>query len=104
MGVRELKHAALLQEWSGKIAECRSSGKSVKEWCATQGIATKTYYYWEKRFVTEASQRLALPTAQPGSLAQVNPDILDSNRSEALATGITIRHGRSLITLPQGVA
>ena len=27
MGVRELKHEALLREWSGRIAECRNSGK-----------------------------------------------------------------------------
>ena len=30
MGVKELKHAAKLQEWSGRIADCRSSGMSVK--------------------------------------------------------------------------
>ncbi len=29
-GVQAMKHAALLQEWSSKIAECRSSGMSVK--------------------------------------------------------------------------
>ena len=31
MGVQAMKHAALLQEWSSKIAECRSSGMSVKD-------------------------------------------------------------------------
>ena len=34
MGVQAMKHAALLQEWSTKIAECRSSGMSVRAWCA----------------------------------------------------------------------
>ena len=29
MGVKELKHAAKLQEWSGRIADCRSSGGYV---------------------------------------------------------------------------
>ena len=29
MGVQAMKHAALLQAWSGRIAECRSSGKTV---------------------------------------------------------------------------
>lgn len=29
MGVRAMKHAALLREWSARIAECRSSGMSV---------------------------------------------------------------------------
>ena len=38
MGVQAMKHAALLQEWSSKIAEYRSSGMSVRAWCAEQGI------------------------------------------------------------------
>ena len=104
MGVRELKHAALLQEWSGRIAECRSSGKSVKEWCAAQGIVTKTYYYWEKQFVTEMSRQQGLASTGSESLIRVDPDILSSGRTEAMDSGISIRHGRSIITLPQGVA
>ena len=38
MGVQAMKHAALLQEWSGRIAKCRSSKMSVKAWCSEQGI------------------------------------------------------------------
>ena len=102
MGVRELKHAALLQEWSGRIAECRSSGKSVKEWCAAQGIVTKTYYYWEKQFVTEMSRQQGLPPAGSGSLVQVNPGIISGGETDGVACGITIRHGRSMISLPAG--
>ena len=51
-GVQELKLAARMQEWSARIAECRSSGMSVRAWCKEQGIAIQTYYHWEKRFVT----------------------------------------------------
>ena len=60
-GVQELKLAARMHEWSGRIAECRSSGMSVRAWCKEQGIAIQTYYHWEKRFVTEATQQLSLP-------------------------------------------
>lgn len=103
MGVRELKHGAKLQEWSARITECRSSGKRVKEWCAAQGINAKTYYYWEKQFVTEASQQLALPKPeQSATLMRVNPDILSDAGTEIIASGITIRHGESFITLPGG--
>ena len=77
MGVQELKHAAQLREWSARIAECRGSGMSVREWCKARGIITKTYYYWEKQFVTEASQQLVLPgPAQSVSLIQVNPETI----------------------------
>lgn len=37
MGVQAIKHAALLRAWSGRIAECRSSGKTVKAWCEAEG-------------------------------------------------------------------
>ena len=103
MGVQAMKHAALLQEWSSKIAECRSSGMSVKAWCNEKGIPIKTYYYWEKRFVTEATQQLSLsaPT-QAGMLMRVNPDAMPSGDVDAIGSGITIRHGESVITLPAG--
>ena len=103
MGVQAMKHAALLQEWSSKIAECRSSGMSVKAWCAEQEIPIKKYYHWEKRFVTEATQQLSLPApTQAGMLMRVNPDTLLSGDVNAIGSGITIRHGESVITLPAG--
>ncbi len=101
MGVQAMKHAALLQEWSTKIAECRSSGMTVKTWCAERGIPIKTYYYWEKRFVTEATQHLSLPApTQAGMLMRINPETMPGD--EMGTTGITIRHGESVITLPAG--
>ena len=62
-GVQELKLAARMREWSTRIAECRSSGMSVQAWCKERGIAIQTYYRWEKRFITEATQQLSLPAA-----------------------------------------
>ena len=103
MGVQAMKHAALLQEWSVRIAECRSSGMGVKAWCKSQGIAATTYYHWEKRFVTEATQHLSLPApAQAGMLMRVNPEALPSGDVNTIGTGISIRHGESIITLPAG--
>ena len=103
MGVQAIRHAALLQEWSTKIAECRTSGMSVKAWCAEQEIPIKKYYYWEKRFVTEATQHLSLPApAQAGMLMRVNPEALPSEDMNSIGTGISIRHGESVITLPAG--
>ena len=103
VSVQELKHAARLQEWSARVAECRSSGISVKAWCAEQGIALKTYYNWEKQIVKAATQQYALPApAQTGLLMQVNPDTMPSDEMGTIETGIIIRHGESVITLPSG--
>ena len=34
-----------LAVWTQRIADCRSSGKSVKHWCQENDISEKTYYY-----------------------------------------------------------
>ena len=103
MGVQAIKHEALLQAWSSRITECRTSGKTVKAWCEAEGVSIKTYYYWEKRIVAEANQQANLPATTQGSiLMRVNPETLsdgDTGRSEAY---FTIRHGDSAIILPAG--
>ena len=100
-GVQELKLAARMQEWSARIAECRGGGMSVRAWCKEQGIAIQTYYHWEKRFVTEATQQLSLPApTQAGMFMRVNPDALPGEAANSIDSGITIRHGESIIMLP----
>ena len=47
MEVQAIKHEALLQEWTARFAECRSSGMTVRAWCEAQGLSIKTYYYWD---------------------------------------------------------
>ena len=104
-GVQELKHAAKVQEWSARVAECRSSGIGVKAWCREHGIALKTYYNWERQIVKEATRQYALPApTQGGLLMQVNPDTMPSGETVAIGSGITIRHGESIISLPAGIS
>ena len=102
-GVQELKHAAKVQEWSARVAECRSSGIGVKAWCREHGIALKTYYNWEREIVREATQQYALPApAQGDMLIRVNPDAMPGGGTVAIESDITIRHGESIITMPVG--
>ena len=104
-GVQELKHAAKVQEWSARVAECRSSGIGVKAWCREHGIALKTYYNWERQIVKEVARQYALPApTQGGVLMQVNPDTMPSGESVAVRSDITIRHGESIISLPAGIS
>ena len=101
--VQELKLAARMQEWSVRIAECRSSGMSVRAWCAEQGISVQTYYRWEKRFIEKATQHLNLPApAQAGMLMRINPEIMPGDEMGTVGSCITIRHGESVISLPAG--
>ena len=102
-GVQELKHAAKVQEWSARVAECRSSGIGVKAWCREHGIALKKYYNWERQIVKEATQQYALPApAQGDMLIRVNPDAMPGGGTVAVESDITIRHGKSIISLPAG--
>lgn len=102
-GVQELKLAARMQEWSARIAECRSSGKNVRTWCKEQGIARQTYYRWEKRYIAEATQQRSFPApAKDRLLIRVNPEHLPSGIAENVIPEMTIRHGESIITLPAG--
>ena len=77
----ELKHEANLQRWAEAIQECRSSGVSVKAWCATQGITTTTYYRWERAVLSKVDglqqvparvsfAELPTPIQMRGSVAQ----------------------------------
>ena len=44
MDASAVKHQARLEEWRTLVAECRSSGKSVRAWCTEHGIGYKTHY------------------------------------------------------------
>ena len=46
---QRLKAVHRVQVWAERIAECRSSGKSVRAWCREKEISEKTYYYWQRR-------------------------------------------------------
>ena len=48
MNANETKHEARVRGWRERVQECRSSGLSVKEWCAGHGVNTATYYRWER--------------------------------------------------------
>ena len=47
--VRNVQAQRKLREWSQRVAECRSSGLSVTQWCAEHEIKPKTYYNWQKK-------------------------------------------------------
>ena len=72
MGACELKRQAKLEHWKMQIIDCRSSGMSVRGWCAEHNISTKTYYRWEKEILSSAAAELvpAVSAPQPPSLPE----------------------------------
>lgn len=107
MNVRGLKHQALLQDWSARIGECRSSGQSVQAWCQGKGIKPKTYYYWEKQFIYEATKAQKMPTGAEGNqaLIRIEPTQICSEELGSTSSGsILVRHGATTIELPASAA
>ena len=47
--LQRLNAAQRVGLWVERIAECRSSGKSVRTWCREHEISEKAYYYWQRR-------------------------------------------------------
>lgn len=42
--IGEVKKELRRREWAEQIAECQSSGTTIKDWCREQGISPNTYY------------------------------------------------------------
>ena len=64
MNVNAVKHQAKLLEWKDRVADCRSSGMSVKHWCEENGCSPKTYYRWEQEILGKVRQ-IAKTQSQP---------------------------------------
>ena len=64
MNVNAVKHQAKLLEWKDRVADCRSSGMSVKHWCEENGCSPKTYYRWEQEILGKVRQ-IAKAPSQP---------------------------------------
>lgn len=56
MNVNAAKHQAKLLEWKGRVADCRSSGMSVKHWCEENDCSPRTYYRWEQEILGKVRQ------------------------------------------------
>ena len=43
--IMAIKNKVHISEWSEMVRACRSSGLTVQQWCNSNGINIKTYYY-----------------------------------------------------------
>ena len=63
--IRSAKAQQNMQKWSQRVAECRSSGVTVSQWCAEQGINPKTYYNWQKKVFVAMTEQQEIQIEQP---------------------------------------
>lgn len=48
-GLQKLNHQQKAVQWGERIALCRSSGLTVRQWCSENGISAGSYYKWQRR-------------------------------------------------------
>ena len=65
-------HQANLNEWSKHLADQKSSGLSVMEWCKLNNLSKYQYFYWKRQLKEEAFEQVLpeiVPLAMPSAPA-----------------------------------
>jgi len=60
-----VKNQMRADNWRHLIQECHQSGQTVVQWCQTNNINTKMYYYWLRKLRTQALAEKELPVKAP---------------------------------------
>jgi transposase-like protein len=97
---RETTKAYRINQWTQIIRECRNSGQTVSDWCESQGIDPKKYYYWLKCVRKAASD--ALPaTMSNSSIVPINLNPTDTSQPLSIANEVvaTISAGNVVVQL-----
>lgn len=108
MGAREVAHTYRMRQWMETISQCRNSGKTVKVWCAEQGINETSFYYWQKQIREAAGQKL-LASGQPCEEIASRPQPafteLELTKEEPVkGTAVTIRMGEAVVEIQNGAS
>ena len=72
MSTRSMLHQANINEWSKRIADQKSSGLSVMEWCKLNNLSKYQYFYWKRQLKEEAFEQVLpeiVPLAMPSAPA-----------------------------------
>ncbi len=91
-GIYAWKKRDTRAKWSQRVAECRQSGLSVRQWCNVQGINPKTYYHWQRKLFLMAQQQAQIEFA---SVPVLQPDTEPS-------VVATLRNGDLVVDLYRG--
>ncbi len=86
--ILQVRNAYRMEQWRQIIQECQKSGMSNKAYCRQQGIAEKTYYYWQRKVRTAAVEK-------------AGPQIMELETEEEERTEVLyIRYRGAELTLP----
>jgi transposase-like protein len=61
MNTRYIAEEYRLSHWAGIMQDRKESGLSIKSYCASAGIHTNVYYYWQRKLRETASRDMLSP-------------------------------------------
>lgn len=64
-------HQIRLNEWAARLADQKSSGLSVPQWCEKNGVTTHKYFYWKRLLKSQVVDQV-LPDIVPVQLPSVS--------------------------------
>jgi hypothetical protein len=53
-----------LEQWKQRIADCQSSGMTIRAWCKQNQVSEPTYYKYLKRLRQEVCDSLPIPVEE----------------------------------------
>lgn len=105
MDTREPAAAFRLNKWMQIIQECRSSGKTIKEWCAEHDIKESAYFYWQNKVRIKACDTLpALGTSGSTQIVQVKLPIREDKEEAGQTADIILHIGTATLELRNGAS
>lgn len=64
---REVANQYRMAQWGERIREQKLSGKTIKEWCAAQGISVQKYYYWQRKIRSTVCEQIGKEPDKQGT-------------------------------------
>lgn len=113
MDMRQVNHQVRVDQWRQVIAECRSSGRPVKEWCKEHSLKESQYYYWlrvirnESLALVQKENRMLQPSFAAVSVSEGKFGVVEQCQGSLCAIvkgegfSVEIQNGANLQTLEQ---
>jgi len=94
MDMGQLTHEVRLRHWAEQVHNRVVSGLSIRQWCRQQGIAEKTYYYWQRKLRAAAAKQLSQQTdGTRQALAPVGWTAIETVETKANTAALPVEIG-----------
>ena len=103
MDTRKVASELRLNQWATAMRERKESGLNIRQWCATNAVSEKTFYYWQRKLRESVCRELVAvqDSGQSNELAPPGWASCEVRTQTSTASGITIEIGKVQITATQ---